>query len=126
MVRRGSVLVIDDDRSLRALIRSALEEEGYWVHQAANGLEGLKVLAQHTPDIILLDMRMPVIDGLAFARELRAHYGSRLPVVLVTAATDAEKRAQQVGAAEWLVKPFELNELVSTVNRLLGSRMRAA
>ncbi len=115
-----SVLVIDDDGETRALMEMALEEEGYHVYQAEHGLEGLQVLAQHTPDLIVLDMRMPLINGHQFAHELRAHCGRDVPIVVVTAANDAQQHAQYLGAAGWLAKPFQVEDFVGLVGKCLG------
>ncbi|HEX2922834.1 MAG TPA: response regulator [Chloroflexota bacterium] len=117
MVEPGckSILVIDDDHDLLTLVAFLLEGEGYRVLTASDGREGLARLEEEMPDLILLDMKMPVMNGWEFAREYHATYEVRAPVVVLTAAEDARKRAMEVGAAAWLGKPFDLDALVAMV-----------
>jgi|GEM_PF-350142 len=117
------VLVVDDDQFIRDCVRQALEEEGYDVIAAEHGraaleyLERLQRAGQRQPALILLDMRMPVMDGWAFARRYRALPVDHAPIVIVTAAADAAGRAEQIGADGVLAKPFDLDELVVLVRR---------
>ncbi|MBZ4418869.1 response regulator [Myxococcus sp. RHSTA-1-4] len=115
------VLVVDDDPDLVEVVTLALEMAGYRVSQASNGLGALRVLERELPQLILLDMRMPVMDGWTFARELRARYGYRVPVVVVTAAEDARLRAREVEANAWLGKPFDVDALLATVGRFASA-----
>jgi two-component system, chemotaxis family, chemotaxis protein CheY len=111
-----SILVIDDDPSIRTVVADALTDEGYVVKTAANGAEGLLALDNSPPTLILLDMRMPVLDGWGFARLLQDR-GIRLPIVVMTAAQDARQWSNEVGAVGCLAKPFDLGELLDTVER---------
>ena len=118
MVREGGpVLVVDDDPGLRDLINWGLSDLGYRVATAENGAAALEAIRQDPPCIILLDMRMPVMDGWSFARQYRALPGPHAPIVVITAARDAAVWAGQVSAAGYLGKPFELDELIRTVER---------
>lgn len=116
----SSVLIIEDDPEMRGLLVLVLEEEGYRLLTAANGREGLELLRTAKPDVILLDMKMPVMDGYEFARRYRAAHGDddRVPIVVMTAAEDPRKRAEEIGAAGWLGKPVELQDLVAKVKEL--------
>jgi CheY-like chemotaxis protein len=114
------VLVIEDDQDLVALVAMLLEGDGYAVEIAGNGREALDSLARHLPDIILLDMKMPVMNGPEFARELEVRYGHQAPIIVLTAAADAHRRAAEVGADAWLGKPFDPDALLSTVRRYAG------
>ncbi|NMO18246.1 response regulator [Pyxidicoccus fallax] len=114
------VLVVDDDPDVLEVVTLTLEMAGYRVSQAANGQLALAELARELPGLILLDMRMPVMDGWTFARELRARHGHRIPVVVVTAAEDARLRAREVDAEAWLGKPFDVDTLLATVGRLMA------
>ena len=114
-----SILVIDDDPAILITVADILEDEGYPVTTAANGAEGLRLLDQARPALVLLDMRMPVVDGWQFARTL-SERGIALPIVVMTAAQDARRWAQEIGAAGYLAKPFELSDLIETVRRLHG------
>jgi CheY-like chemotaxis protein len=109
------VLVIEDDPEMQSMLRLMLEEEGYRVLAASDGREGLAVLRGTKPDLILLDMKMPVMDGREFARRYRALHSDQAPIVVMTAADDPRKRAEEIGAVAWLGKPVELDDLFRTV-----------
>ena len=115
-----TILVVDDDDAIRDVVSTVLAEEGYVVVTAASGEEALAVLAQGEPALVMLDMRMPVMDGWEFAERLRQRFDGRVPLVVMTAAVDAAKRAEQVSAVASISKPFELDELVQLVRRLIG------
>jgi CheY-like chemotaxis protein len=110
------VLVVDDDEEIRGLLELVLEAEGYEVLIAPNGARALELADRHRPDLILLDMRMPVMDGWAFARTYREHPQPHAPIVVMTAAPDAGQRAAEVQADGFVGKPFDLPELVSMIN----------
>ena len=110
------VLVIEDDQAIRSLIAYALGDEGYEVDEAPEGRQALGLIAQRHPDIIVLDMKMPGMDGWEFARLYRERYEAPAPIVVVTAAKDAAQRGTEVDAESWLAKPFDLAELVNRVS----------
>lgn len=110
------VLVIDDEPDIRATVSAMLEIEGYDVDEAANGADALHAIEARPPDLILLDMRMPVLDGWGFASELRRR-GHRTPIVVMTAARDAAHWAAEVAAAAFVAKPFGLDDLITAVER---------
>lgn len=116
------VLVVDDDSSIRAFVGQALRDEGYDVRQAANGSEALDALARSRPDLILLDVRMPGVDGWQVLDELRSAAGPQTPVVVMTASYTGQDRALQSGAQGYLAKPFELSDLLECVD--LHSQLR--
>ena len=109
------VLVIDDDDDLVDMLRFFLERGGYRVMTAMNGQEGLAAVAASMPDLILLDMKMPVMDGWTFAKELHRLYEKGAPIVVLTAAEDPRQRALEAGAVGWVAKPFEAEELLRAV-----------
>jgi two-component system chemotaxis response regulator CheY len=121
------VLVVDDDRVIRELVADVFDAEGYMVGRAANGAEALDWLDEQRragaapPAVILLDMRMPVMDGWAFAREYRRAEGPRAPIVVMTAAADAAAYAAEIGADGVLAKPFGLSTLLATVEAHAGA-----
>jgi DNA-binding response OmpR family regulator len=108
-------LVVDDDNDIGEMVRLALLDEGYEVVLAANGSEALDISRRDPFDVILLDMRMPIMDGWSFAQRYRAQPGPRVPVIVVTAARDAEKRATEIDADGYLAKPFSLEELFTII-----------
>jgi CheY-like chemotaxis protein len=110
------VLVVDDEADIRATVSAILEIEGYAVAEATNGAEALAVVEADPPDVILLDMRMPVLDGWGFATELRRR-GHPIPIVVMTAAQDAARWAADIAATAFLSKPFGYDDLVTVVDR---------
>jgi two-component system chemotaxis response regulator CheY len=117
------VLVIDDDPSIRQVVTYVLTDEGHEVAEAADGAAALAAIARQHPDVILLDMKMPGLDGWAFVERYRARYGRRAPIVVLTAAQDAARRAAEVEAEAHLAKPFDLDaviELVAAFAREVG------
>lgn len=111
------ILVVDDDPSILSTITDILDLEGYPVETATNGAEALQAVERRRPSLVLLDMRMPVLDGWGFARELRRR-GERLPILVMTAAQNAQRWAAEIEAEGYLSKPFELLDLLAAVERL--------
>lgn len=114
--RRQPILVIDDDPAIRDTVSDVLAFEGYEVVTAANGAEALAVLDETTPCLILLDMRMPVLDGWGFAEQARDR-GLDVPILVLTAARSARVWAEEIGATDYLAKPFDLDSLLAAVER---------
>jgi CheY-like chemotaxis protein len=110
------VLVVDDEADIRATVSAMLEIEGYAVAEAANGADALNAVEQREPDLILLDMRMPVLDGWGFASEMRRR-GHRVPIVVMTAARDAARWAGEIAAAAFVAKPFGFDDLMRAVEQ---------
>jgi CheY-like chemotaxis protein len=110
------VLVVDDDPSILDTVSSILAGEGYQVMAAAGGAEALAHARTWHPTLVLLDMRMPIVDGWAVARALHES-GSNVPVIVMTAAESARRWADEIGAAGYLAKPFALDELIDCVER---------
>ncbi|MCL6638969.1 MAG: response regulator, partial [Firmicutes bacterium] len=104
----AKILVIDDDKKITALLRRALSFEGYDVIVAGNGEEGLKLAAAHDPDLVVLDVLMPGMDGWQVCRRLRAEGG--VPVLMLTARDEVSDRVRglELGADDYLIKPFAL------------------
>jgi CheY-like chemotaxis protein len=111
------ILVVDDDPSILATVSEILDLEGYPVATAINGAEALRKVEELEPSLVLLDMRMPVLDGWAFARAV-AERKLHLPILVMTAAQNARRWAEEIGAAGYVAKPFELVELLDAVERL--------
>ena len=113
----GTVLVVDDDEGIRDFVATVLSGEGYRVHEARDGAEALTLVDQERPAVILLDMRMPILDGWRFAATYRERHDHEVPLVCMTAATDAAQRAAEIAAEATLAKPFDLEELLDLVGR---------
>jgi DNA-binding response OmpR family regulator len=113
------ILIVDDEARMRRFIRMNMELEGYQVIEAANGMEALEQVRQHTPDLVVMDVMMPEMDGfeaLAMLREL-----STVPVILLTVKGDEEDIIQglKLGADDYITKPFSPRELSSRVTAVL-------
>ena len=111
------VLVVDDDPDILDALSEILEVEGYRVQRARNGREALQRLEQGLPDLVLLDLMMPVMDGWEFARSLDP--GARPPIIVLSADRNVSAKAKEIGALGWLAKPFELSELLAAVRSVV-------
>ncbi len=115
------VLVIDDDESIREFVGWVLADEGHEIAVAPNGAAALELLEGFQPDVILLDMRMPVMDGWEFANAYRDGRERVAPIVVMTAAESADQRADEIRAQGCIGKPFDLEELLDVVRRFGSS-----
>jgi two-component system chemotaxis response regulator CheY len=118
-----AILTVDDSASIRQAIKIALSSEGYAVTEAVDGADGLAKANAGAFDLIVTDLNMPVMDGLAMIRELRkypAHAG--VPILFLTTESDAEikQQAKAAGATGWLTKPFDPEQLVRIVKKVLA------
>ncbi|MCH7970526.1 MAG: response regulator [Chloroflexi bacterium] len=114
-----TILVVDDHEEIREALAEILEEEGHEVLQAVDGLDALEVVAATLPDVILLDIAMPGIDGLETLRRLKEKPESaNLPVIMVTAQGDRQNmvKAVQLGVRDYVTKPWEPGEVEMCVN----------
>ena len=114
-----TILVVDDEKRLVSLVKSYLEQEGYRVLTAHNGREALDVVAGEEPALIVLDVMMPEMDGYAFMREHRAQHNT--PIILLTARVDDDEKVigLELGADDYITKPFRPRELVARVRAVL-------
>lgn len=114
------VLVVDDDERIRALVRTTLEQEGYSLDEAGGAEEGLAAIDEQKPDLILLDVRMPHVDGWEMLRRIQERYGTgAIPVVMFSgevAASDRDVAAR--GASGFVGKPFDLEQLVEQTKQI--------
>ncbi|MDD2861458.1 MAG: response regulator [Acidiphilium sp.] len=116
-----TVLTVDDSRTMRDMLRLSLVEAGFRVVQAEDGVHGLEVLRDETPDVIVTDINMPRMDGFGFIEAVRRDAAWRsTPVLVLTTEVDAEKksRAKAAGATGWIVKPFDPVKLVDVIRRV--------
>jgi len=118
----GKILVVDDDREVRMATRDFLTSKGHDVTLAEDGVQALKLLATVKPDVVLLDVAMPEMDGMETLRRIVAGYPN-LPVIMVTANADIEitSKVLQLGAADYLPKPFDLDYLDQAINIQLSA-----
>jgi two-component system alkaline phosphatase synthesis response regulator PhoP len=117
-----TILVIDDENELARLVMRALGHEGYDVIYASDGASGLRIARDHRPDLVVLDLTMPDIDGLEVCKSLRSEPRvARLPILVLSARASAADRilGLELGADDYLIKPFVSQELVARVKALL-------
>lgn len=117
---RQRILIVDDDDKIISMLRRGLAFEGYEVMTASNGEQGLNKMMESDPDIVILDVMMPKVDGWEVCRRIR-EAGSSVPVLMLTAKDDIKDRVKGLdnGADDYLVKPFALEELLARVRALL-------
>ena len=116
------ILVVDDDMDVVATIKKSLMKAGYQVACATNGLDALRSLELQPPDLVLLDIAMPGMNGIELCRQIRAHpITAGIPILFVTVSGDLQSKvaAFDAGADDYLVKPFDLQELELRVRALL-------
>jgi CheY-like chemotaxis protein len=115
------ILVVEDDQAISSTIADTLSFEGYLVVTAEHGATALDIVKRHPVALILLDMKMPVMDGWAFALAYRHQPVRHAPIVVLTAARDAAQWAAEIEATAYLAKPFELDALLAVVGRYASS-----
>jgi DNA-binding response OmpR family regulator len=118
------VLVLDDDRAFLNMLGWALTEAGHEVASASDGSTGLELVSQWEPDVILLDVRMPGMDGETFARRYRERPGSAAPIVVLSALRDSRHRITD--AVAYVRKPFELDDLIGLLAEVTAGAERVA
>ena len=109
------ILIVEDEANIRELLRLYLEREGYTVLEAENGVEGIKKWKSDKPDMLLLDVMMPVMDGWEVCKEIRAE--SDVPIIMLTAKGETADRVSglEMGADDYIVKPLEMPEVIARV-----------
>ena len=112
-------LVIEDDGNIAELLRLYLEKDGFTVSRAADGGEGLEMFRAYSPDIVLLDIMLPVMDGWSILREIRKT--SKTPVIMLTAKGESMDKVSglEMGADDYVTKPFDVKELIARVHAVM-------
>jgi excisionase family DNA binding protein len=114
------VLIVDDDERLRQYVRANLELEGYAVREAASAEAGLEALEEQAPDLILLDVMMPKVDGWEMLRRVRERHGlDAIPVIMFSGKVDSPEEAEERGAQGFIGKPFDPQQLIESTKQLL-------
>lgn len=120
---RGTILLVEDEDTLRRVMRDLLEQDGYVIHEARDGSEALEQVDRHAPDLVLLDLNLPNVDGYTVLSQLRSRERTRdLPVIVLTARGDEdnEVRVLGLGANDFLTKPFRPRALAARIDALIG------
>ena len=121
-----SVLIVEDDKNIAELLQMYLEKEGYAVTLATDGGQGLEKFRASTPDLVILDIMMPVMDGWAVCRAIRA--SSQVPIIMLTAKSEVDDKVTGLknGADDYITKPFEMKEVLARIEAVLRRSDRAA
>lgn len=122
----GTILIVDDEASIQRVARAYLEHEGFAVLQAENGAAALDLARQHTPDLVILDLMLPGMDGMEVAARLRQE--SEVYILMLTARSEEADRVAglRIGADDYMTKPFSPRELVARVEAILRRRRQTA
>ncbi|KIP87862.1 MULTISPECIES: response regulator [Pseudomonas] len=116
-----TILIVDDEYLIADILGYAMEDEGYMVVKASNGRKGLEVLDRERPELVITDFMMPIMDGLEFARAIRARPASGdLPIILMSGAQGSVGRASPELFAAVFDKPFDINQVIAKVKELIG------
>jgi CheY-like chemotaxis protein len=116
-----TIVIVDDEFGLADVLEATLSDVGYRVFTASNGAQGLEVMAEHPPDLAIVDYMMPLLDGPGLLRAMHADPRlASLPIILVSAMPEAVVRARCPGYSAFLRKPFGFEELLALLARLLG------
>ena len=121
--RRPLILVVDDDDQIRLMCATLFELSGYRVATASNGMEALQAVIREEPDVILLDLWMPVMDGLAFGKAL-ANARITVPIVIMTVSSDPATYGNEIGAVAALRKPLDHAELMAQISAALSGEKK--
>ncbi len=121
-VANANILIIEDDPSVRVLLEKSLSSRGYRISSVNDGLAGLTALETSRPDLIIVDIMMPRLDGMTFVKAIKGNDDTKpIPVIFLTAKNDPKSMIDgiNVGAKFYITKPFQLDELVSKVEKAL-------
>ncbi len=119
----ATILAVDDSTSIRQLVSFILRQEGYEVLGASDGMEALQVAENRQVDLVLTDLNMPQMDGIALIKALRSFPRYQYtPLLMLTTESSSEKKQQgrEAGATGWIGKPFDPEQLVSVIGKILG------
>jgi CheY-like chemotaxis protein len=116
--RHNDILIVEDDAEVSFVFKLLLADEGFDVSVAPNGLVAMEIVDSHQPDLILLDLHMPIMDGETFAARFRDEYGANTPIIVITAVPPPALE-ERIENAVVLKKPVELDLLLETIDRFL-------
>lgn len=120
---KGKILIVDDQFGIRILLNEVFQKEGYQTYQAANGLKAIELAKAHSPNLVLLDIKIPGMDGIEILRRLK-EIDPNIRVIIMTAygELDIINEAKELGALTHFAKPFDIEELSKTVNQYLTDK----
>lgn len=117
---QGKVLIVDDQFGIRILLNEVLQKEGYETYQAANGVQALDILQKHSPDLVLLDMKIPGMDGIEILKRMKV-IDKDIQVIIMTAygELDMIQEAKNLGALTHFAKPFDIDDIRTAVKKYI-------
>ncbi len=117
---KGKILIVDDQFGIRILLNEVLQKEGYETYQAANGIQALEVVTKHAPDLVLLDMKIPGMDGIEILKRMKM-IDKDIRVIIMTAygELDMIQEAKTLGAMTHFAKPFDIDDIRAAVKKYL-------
>lgn len=120
---KGKILIVDDQFGIRILLNEVFQKEGYQTYQAANGLKAIELAKAHSPNLVLLDIKIPGMNGIEILRRMK-EFNSDIRVIIMTAygELDIINEAKELGALTHFAKPFDIEELSKTVNQYLTDK----
>ncbi|WNS75302.1 response regulator [Bacillus sp. DTU_2020_1000418_1_SI_GHA_SEK_038] len=115
---KGKILIVDDQFGIRILLNEVLQKEGYDTYQAANGIQALDIVSKHSPDLVLLDMKIPGMDGIEILKRMRV-IDKEIRVIIMTAygELDMIQEARDLGALTHFAKPFDIDDIRAAVKK---------
>ncbi|MCX6137203.1 MAG: response regulator [Ignavibacteriales bacterium] len=121
MAEKSSILVVDDEEALRTVLSSELENEGYTIASAGDGDDAINILRERTFDLVLLDIKMPRVDGFEVLRFIKERFPST-KVIMLTGFADLKNaiESKKLGAEDFVSKPYDLVDLLTTIERVLS------
>ncbi len=121
------ILVIDDEEQLALAVKIRLQSKGYQVLSAGNGRQALEVMSQDRPDLVLLDVLMPIMDGYSCLREINQRFGrGKMPVIILTARDQLKELFDLEGIEDYIIKPFDHEDLLVRIERVLQRASKPA
>ena len=119
-IMKGKILIVDDQFGIRILLNEVLHKEGYETYQAANGIQALDIVAKHDPDLVLLDMKIPGMDGIEILKRMReGHHDIRVIIMTAYGELDMIQEAKDLGALTHFAKPFDIDDIRAAVKKYL-------
>ena len=123
MAEQKKILVVDDEQQLALAVKIRLQSKGYQVSTASDGRQALELAAQDKPDLILLDVLMPVMDGYSCLRELNVRFGrGKIPIIILTARERKKDLFELEGIEDYVIKPFDHEDLLIRIDRVFKRR----